>query len=84
MKRRPPDQGSEPPEPTWLTDKEQGKDQERPRGSEKSSPSTLEPGTTEWWLEREDRPGDLLPDQTPSAKWPIASRRGPYGGAESC
>jgi hypothetical protein len=45
-----------------LTDKEQGKDQERPRVSEKSSPSTLEPGTAEWWHEREDRPGDLFPD----------------------
>jgi hypothetical protein len=29
---------------------------------EKSSPSKLEPGTPEWWQEREDQPGDILPD----------------------
>jgi len=61
MNRR-PDQGAGPPEPSSRTDKEQGKDQERPRVREKSSPSKLEPGTSQWWQEREDRPGDLLPD----------------------
>jgi hypothetical protein len=59
MKHR-PDQGAEP---TWLTDKQQGKEQERPRVSEKSlPPSTFEPGTAQWWQEREDRPGDFRPD----------------------
>jgi hypothetical protein len=59
MKHR-PDQGAEP---SWLTDKQQGKEQERPRVSEKSPPpSTFEPGTAQWWQEREDRPGDFRPD----------------------
>ena len=62
MKRR-PDQGAEALEPSWWTDKEQGKDQERPRVWEKSwLPSTLEPGTPQWWQEREDQPGDILAD----------------------
>ena len=60
--RHRPDQGAEPPEPSAWTDKEQGKDQERVRVREKSSPSTFEPGTSEWWQEREDRPGDIIPD----------------------
>jgi hypothetical protein len=55
MKRR-PDQGAEPPE------QEQGKDEGRLRVWEKSSPSKLEPGTPEWWQEREDQPGDILMD----------------------
>jgi hypothetical protein len=33
MKRR-PDQGAEPPELSWWTDKEQGKDQERQKVGE--------------------------------------------------
>jgi hypothetical protein len=62
-----PDQGAEPPEPSWLTGNDPDKDQERPRVSEKSlPPSTHEPGTAQWWQEREDRPGDLLLD---SDKW---------------
>jgi hypothetical protein len=61
MKRR-PDQGAGPPEPSLSTDKEQGKDQGRLRVSEKSSPSQFEPGTPEWWQEREDQPGDILLD----------------------
>jgi hypothetical protein len=61
MKRR-PDQGAEPLEPSSWTDKEQGKDQEQRRVWEKSSPSKFEPGTPEWWHEREDQPGDILPD----------------------
>ena len=60
--RRRPDQGAGPPEPSSWTDKEQGQDQERLRVREKSSPSQFEPGTRQWWQEREDRPGDLLPD----------------------
>jgi hypothetical protein len=62
MKRRPPDQGAEPPESSWLTDKEQGKGQERPRVWEKFPPSTFEPGTAQWWQAREDWPGDFRPD----------------------
>ena len=61
MKHR-PDQGAEAPEPSSSTDKEQSKAQERPRVWEKSWPSKLEPGTPEWWHEREDQPGDILPD----------------------
>jgi hypothetical protein len=55
MKRR-PDQGAKLPE------QEQGKDEERLRVWEKSSPSKFEPGTPQWWQEREDQPGDILPD----------------------
>jgi hypothetical protein len=62
MMRRRPDQGAEPPEPSSWTDKEQGKDEERLRRWETSSPSTFEPGTSQWWQEREDRPGDIVPD----------------------
>ena len=61
MKRR-PDQGADPPESSSWTDKEQGKDQERLRAWEKSGPSQFEPGTPQWWQEREDQPGDILPD----------------------
>jgi hypothetical protein len=61
MKHR-PDQGAEAPEPSSSTDKEQGKAQERPRVWEKSWPSKFERGTPEWWQEREDQPGDILPD----------------------
>jgi hypothetical protein len=57
--RRRPDQGAEPPEPL-PADKAQGKD--RQRVWEKSWPSTLTPGTPQWWQEREDQPGDLLQD----------------------
>jgi len=59
--RRRPDQGAEPPEPL-PADKAQGKDQDRQRVWEKSWPSTLTPGTPQWWQEREDQPGDLLQD----------------------
>jgi hypothetical protein len=41
VKRQPPDQGADPPEPSELTDKEQDKCQERPRVWEKFLPSTL-------------------------------------------
>jgi hypothetical protein len=61
MKHR-PDQGAEPPEPSSSTDKGHGVDQERLKVWEKSWPSKLEPGTPEWWQEREDQPGDILPD----------------------
>jgi hypothetical protein len=60
MKHR-PDQGAEPPEPS-ATDKTQGKDHERPKVWEKSWPSKLEPGSPQWWQEREDQPSDILPD----------------------
>jgi hypothetical protein len=56
VKRRPPDQGADPPEPSELTDKEQDNCQERPRVWEKFLPSTLEPGTAQWWQEREGCP----------------------------
>jgi hypothetical protein len=59
--RRRPDQGAEPPEPC-ATDKEQDRDQERQKVWEKFWPTTFRPGTPQWWQEREDQPGDLLPD----------------------
>jgi hypothetical protein len=61
MMSRRPDQGAEPLEPSGWIDKEQGKDQAR-RVWEKSWPSQFEPGSPEWWREREDQPGERLPD----------------------
>ena len=61
MKHR-PDQGAEPPELSSSTDKEQGNDQERLRVRERSSASKFQPGTSQWWQEREDRPGDIVPN----------------------